>query len=837
MNFKYYMVAACMAASLCAGAKGTISGNVVNKETGEPMDFVTIQLIDSKTGKPLAIGTQTDEVGNFILPNVADGNYLIKISNIGSINQERPVTIKNNDVKIGTIHLADDTKLLKEVVVEGVRSQMKFELDRKVFAVDSDIASSGLSASEVLEAIPSVEVDQDGEVSLRGNSSVTVWINGKESGLSADNRAQILEQIPGETIEKIEVITNPSAKYSPEGTAGIINIILKKDGRAGYYGSGEIGANTRGGGNVNFNINYNSSKWDWYASVGFRMRHNKGGSSMRRTFEEARDENGTLISPEYYLNSDGESHTHGNNIFLRAGATYRLTPKDEFYLNGFGMMGHRWSNSTNLYTSNQPSMGWLQDNMFTRNKGDNRGAHAELGYKHIWGENHSIDIMGSFNYWGGPNKQWFHEQFLFEEDSEIDNYNLQKQTINVQSGEVKVDYVQMLLPWLKFETGFNGNYSYEKTPVYSFNSNVSFDALTVAKNLYNNFLYRNNISALYVTFGGKIKDFSFSAGIRGEAWQTHFKSLKWDEESSAPQNKNDIDWTNHNFFSLFPSAFVSYSLPHDNEVQLNYTRRIRRPWGGQLNSFIDISDPANIQFGNPELEPEYTNSFELNYIKSWTMHMVSLSAYLRTGDNKMERISYLDNDVMYSTFYNVGKETNSGVEIVIKDSFWRGKIDLTTTVNLYNNHLSAWETTFVSPFTYKTFDISGKEQNAFAWDARMMFSIRLPWSLSFQATGRYSSKQLTAQGSRQPGWSVDTGIRKTAGNWSFSISARDLFDSRKFNNIVYGDNYTQTTRRWRGGRRIQFTIKYSFGNMGGKKGRQNQESEPMDGSGYGEMDF
>ncbi|MDE6444625.1 MAG: TonB-dependent receptor plug domain-containing protein, partial [Muribaculaceae bacterium] len=168
---------------------------------------------------------------------------------------------------MGTLRLADDNKLLQEVVVEGIRSQMKFELDKKVFSVDANVTAAGQSASELLESIPSVEVDQDGEVSLRGNSSVTIWINGKESGLTADNRAQILEQIPAETIDKIEVITNPSAKYSPEGTAGIINIILKKDRRAGYYGSAEIGANTRGGGNASVNVNYNSSKVDAFAGV------------------------------------------------------------------------------------------------------------------------------------------------------------------------------------------------------------------------------------------------------------------------------------------------------------------------------------------------------------------------------------------------------------------------------------------------------------------------------------------------------------------------------------------------------------------------------------------
>ena len=179
-----------------------------------------------------------------------------------------------------------------------------------------------------------MEVDQDGEVSLRGSESVTVWINGKESGLSADNRAQILEQIPGETIERIEVITNPSAKYSPEGTSGIINIILKKDARRGYFGSAELSANSRGGGNAGVNIHYNTSRWDTYASLSFRMRHNSGGSMSRRRYADGN-----------FLDSDGESRNHGNNIFLRAGATFHATDKDDIYINGFGMLGHRWGHT------------------------------------------------------------------------------------------------------------------------------------------------------------------------------------------------------------------------------------------------------------------------------------------------------------------------------------------------------------------------------------------------------------------------------------------------------------------------------------------------------------
>lgn len=797
---------------LSALADGIITGRVVNKADSSPIDFATVVLLDSK-GKSTGIGIETDENGNFKLPKVSDGSYIVRASSVGSVDQERPVKVAGSDVSIGTLKLADDTKVLQEVVVEGVRSQMRFELDKKVFQVDSNIAAAGQSASELLESIPSVEVDQDGEVSLRGNSSVTIWINGKESGLTADNRAQILEQIPGETIESIEVITNPSAKYSPEGTSGIINIILKKDRRGGYFGSAEIGANSRGGGNVGFNINYNSPKWEAYASVGFRMRHNKGGSLTERDYDD-----GT------YLDSKGVRRNHGNNLFVRAGGAYHLTGKDQFYVNAFGMFGRRWGHSDTYYQSNIPGQ-WSTNSNYSRTHSNNKGAHIEWGYKREWSRDHTLDMMVAFNHWGGPDNSYYHENQAFDDPllSPYDRYRTQDRIMAMNSWEAKVDYSKKFADWLRLEAGYQGQYSHENTPVTTFEG-PSEAALVLAEDLYNRFIYNNNVSALYFTLGGKVKNFSFSAGLRGEAWQISTKSLEFGQVAG------DRDWYKRNKFALFPSAFLSYSLPHDNEVQINYTRRIRRPWGGQLNSFRDISDPANISYGNPELEPEYSNSFELNYIKTWTQHMISVSAYLRQNSNVMERISYLDENVMYSTWDNVGRTLNSGVEIVGKNNLFR-ILDLTTTVNLYNNHISAWNLNFVNE-EGKVFPLSGKARNSFAWDARLMASVKLPWQMSFQATGRYSSSMLTAQGSRQGGWSVDAGIRKNLGDWSFSLNCRDIFDSRKFKNTVNGPGYTQYSERWRGGRTLQLTIKYAFGNMKAR-GDRNKTSEPMDGSGYG----
>lgn len=805
--------------SMIVSAKGTVSGRVINSESGQPMDYVTVQIIDSKTNKPLNLNVMTDANGNFALTDLPDGSYVVQIINVGSVDQDRPVRISGSDVDLGTIRLADDHKVLQEVVVEGVRSQMRFELDKKVFQVDANIASAGQSASELLESIPSVEVDQDGEVSLRGNSSVTVWINGKESGMTADNRAQILEQIPAETIDRIEVITNPSAKFSPEGTAGIINIILKKDRRGGYFGSAELSGNSRGGGNASFNINWNTSHWDTYASVGFRMRHNTGGSKTRRLFD-----NGD------FTNGDGHSRNHGNNLFFRLGATYHLSDKDDFYANGFGMFGHRWGKTTTIYSAQIPNQ-WIANTQLSHNNGDNRGAHGEFGYTHRWSDSQSLDMNVGYNHWGGPSWNSYSEDEVWEaipEDIHVMTYREQSMPINVNTWEAKVDYTNTFNQYLKLETGFNGNYSHENTPNSTWRGTSPAD-MKLAEDLYNRFIYTNNVSALYFTLGGKVGNFSYSGGLRSESWQVRTKSLEY------AQLRGDVPDYKINKFALFPSLYLSYALPHDNELQINYTRRIRRPWGGQLNSFRDISDPTSISFGNPQLQPEYSNSFELNYLKSWTYHLISVSAYLRQASDVMNRLSYMDQDVLYSTWANVSNRVNSGVEIVSKNQLINGKLDLTTTVNLYDSHISHWSYTFNGE-SGRDITLWNKSQNSFAWDARIMANVKLPWQLAFQATGRYSSEHKEAQGSHQGGWSVDLGLRKNVGNWSFSLNCRDLFDSRRFKNTTIGEIYTQWSERWRGGRTVRLTIKYSFGNMKSKD-RNRNEIEPMDGSGYGESEM
>lgn len=252
-----------------AYAQGSIKGKVLDKGTNAPIEFVNV-VIASKTDTTKTVtGAITDIDGRFKVSGLADGTYLITFSYMGykTVRRNAVISAQNKSVSFAAVYMSEDARMLKEVQVTGQKSAMKLEVDRKSFDVSQLVSNAGQAASDVLENIPSVEVDNDGNISLRGNESVEVWINGKASGLTSDNRAQILQQLPAESIERIEVIDNPSAKFSAEGSAGIINIVLKKDRKPGYYGSVELGGNTRGGASTSANINMNSAKLDAYLNV------------------------------------------------------------------------------------------------------------------------------------------------------------------------------------------------------------------------------------------------------------------------------------------------------------------------------------------------------------------------------------------------------------------------------------------------------------------------------------------------------------------------------------------------------------------------------------------
>ena len=308
-------------------AKGVIQGTLIDAKSKEPIEFASVALIPQGTTAPVN-GCNTEENGTFILTGVKAGTYTLQFSFVGYMTDSRKVTVANNGkVNIGKVALKQDKKLLKEIVVSEQRSQMSFEIDKRVFTVDQRIASTGGSVTDVLTDFPSVEVSNEGSVSLRGSESVTVWINGKASGLTADNQGDILQQMPAESIEKIEVITNPSAKHSPEGTAGIINIVLKRNRKAGHYGSVQAGANSLGGYNASGNINYSSGKLDTYASLNYRNNRRENGS---KTYTQ-------YFNRDSYQLQTGDGERNHNNLFARAGLTRHPTANDDIYTNLTGL--------------------------------------------------------------------------------------------------------------------------------------------------------------------------------------------------------------------------------------------------------------------------------------------------------------------------------------------------------------------------------------------------------------------------------------------------------------------------------------------------------------------
>lgn len=796
---------------------GKIKGIVMDGELGGPLEFVTVQ-VKAKGSDKIVQGSVTGSDGNYTIGGLKKGEYVVTFSYIGyeEVSKNISISSDNQILSLGELTLAEDANQLGEVEVVAKRPQMRFEIDRKVFDATQDIAAEGGSASDLLSNIPSVEVDNEGSVSLRGNSSVTIWINGKASGLTADNQADILDMMPAGDIKQVEVITNPSARYSPEGTAGIINIILKDDRKPGYYGSVKVGADTDGGYQASGNINYSSSKVDAYANLNYRNREFKGGGITSRL----------NTTDNSFLDQTNDSKRQHNNWFGRFGATWHITKSDDLAFNVTGMTGGG-DNSENIHYNSidsQKNTIYTSDRM-TNGDSDMKMYNLELNYVHKFSENSNIDLMVSNNQWRRDGMNIFRQSTVYTDPSQTANplYQTQENDIKDKTWEVQADYTNKISDMARIEAGYKGTFQRNASPVDTYTGTTAED-IRQDESLYNRFLYNQDVHALYMTYGGKWNKLSYQAGLRGEYWRVDTRSLDFDQEFNGKASET----FEKDYFKLFPSAFISYALPKNNELQVNYTRRLRRPWGGQLNSFRNISDASNISFGNPELTPEYSHSFELNYIKSWESgHTLSLSGYYRSTDDVIQRIRFLntEDNVMYTTSENVAKSQASGLEIVGKDKLFK-ILDLTTTVNLCYSKLDGFS---YLPQGAET-PVIGDTDESFAWNVRMIANLSLPWGVSLQGTGNYNSKQLMAQGHREPNYSVDLGLRKSflSDKLTLSINARDLLDSRKFRTVTAGDGFWQDSENWRGGRRVGFTLTYNFGNMNKKKDKSKSRSEEPD---------
>ena len=798
--------------NMTAQAIGSIYGTVIDGDNDEPLGFVTVALIPEGSNTPVA-GCSTDDDGSFELSNIKAGKYTLKFSYVGYHDENRSIEVTSSRTGIGTVKLKSDRKLLKEVVVTEQRSQMSFDIDKRVFTVDQNIATTGGTASDVLADIPSVEVDTEGTVSLRGSESVTVWINGKASGLTGDNQGDILQQLPAGSIERIEVITNPSAKYSPEGTAGIINIILKRDRKAGYYGNAQAGADTRGGFNVGANANYSSGAVDAYVGLNYRnMRFKNKGYTHTKYFDQ-----------QSYIDQTSTGSHNPNNIFARAGVTWHITKNDDFFVNATGMFGGgKHLNDINAQNGSLDADGNPMEptGLITRTTTQNgkpRMYNVEVGYTHRWSDTHFIDLSVSHNSWQQTREATYRQETIHTATNDtIREYQFQDNKNRSDKTEIKLDYQYKINDNHRIEAGYKGDFADDHSPVITY---IDEAHTTPDHNLYNIFDYKQQTHALYGTYSGRIGKFGYQLGLRGEYWDVSTRSIDWNDK----ENGIEKPYSYNNFFKLFPSAFISYEISDGHEIQANYTRRLRRPWGGQLNSFKNISDSKNISYGNPGLTPEYSNAYELNYIKNWSKHTLSLSAYYRTTDDVIERISYNEGNVIYTTSENVAQTQSAGLEIIGKNKLFK-ILDLTTSVNLFYYKLDAFR------YTINGHEITGEADENFSWNARMTASVILPWGITMQVTGRYNARRIVAQGYREPDYMLDIGLRKTFNqNWSLSLNARDLLDSRSRHSVTLNDSFYRDSKNSHGGRTFGFTLTYNFGNMKAKMPKRKPQEMPSSG--------
>lgn len=802
----------CMLFTVTASAaSGIIKGLVVDSKTNEGMVYVNVVIVNSTT-QDFVKGTVTDETGSFEINSLQYGKYVARITLIGytSVEKEFIISEAASSINLGTISIAEDAQLLGEVTVVGQRSQMQFQIDKRIFNAGQDIISTGGSVLDVLSNIPSVDVNMEEEISLRGNTGVTVWINGRASGLSAENRSQILSQMPAANIDRVEIITNPSAKYNPEGTAGIINIIMKENTNKGYFGSIQGKGDTNGAYGFDGNLNYNTDKLETSLSLSHRVnKSDLSGYSIRSN----NDEQGVEQS---FLNMDTEGTEEASSYLGTLGVTYHISPKIQLGFNSYGFLEIEKVPETYTYSSNMPE-NFLSSVRHVYEEDDMKIGNVELNYRQKFNDKSNLDVVVSRNYLDLKGLSLFNQTSIFPEEKQTSGYQFHDQYVTIKTWEIQADYVNEFGESNKLEAGYKGDLFARESTVETLSGSTSSTA-TPNNDLFNTYNFYQDVHALYTTFSKQINKFGFQVGLRGEYTTSEVHSFGFGENTSnTPIFRND-------YFNLYPSAYLSYQLDK-NELQLNYSRRVSRPDRMHLNPFPDISDSTNIVTGNPYLTPQYANALELNYIHNWDNHILTASLYYRNINDVIQQISYMENNIMKTTFENISNYTSTGAELIIKNKLIK-RIDLTTSLNLFYNNLEGFS--YLPQGADKP--ITGESMDGFSWTARMTANTLLPYDFLFQLTGNYNSRRVIAQGYTRPNGSFDIGLRKSFFDrkLNMTVTARNILHSRRAVNITSGTGFYQESMRSRSGFTLGVSLAYTFGNLKKSNGTTNTQFDYED---------
>jgi outer membrane receptor protein involved in Fe transport len=794
---------------------GKISAKVVDAQNSETIPFATAVVINRRT-KAVVKGAQTDANGNLLITGLPKGVFTFKVSYVGYQTMVRDsVSVADAPVDFGTIKMkVSKGTVLNEVKVTGQKSTMQMGIDKKIFSVDQSLVSEGGSASDLLQNVPSVQSDIDGNISLRGSAGVSVLIDGKPSLIAGGNIAQILQSIPASSIESVELITNPSAKYDAEGQSGIINIVLKKNKKLGLNGSVALTAGNRSNYNASTNLSFQNSKVNLYGNYSYRYGNRNGGGFSNIFYKQP-----VLNTIYANQNTDGESLDKGHNV--KAGMDYFITDKSVVSLSGgFNIR----DNDRNEFLSIDQLDQFQNPVNLSRRNNDNLGSGG------------SYDLNLDFSQKFKKPKEELTFNFSFSEGNNdnyqtynTDVYNIDGRPVNsfpsIQRNDgsgfnrnynIQTDYTLPVGKSGKIEAGYRSQIRFSENSTYADQlDNLSGDYF-VNLALTNEFNNKDQVHALYVNFQNQVKNFGYQFGLRAEDATLDTKLGTYDALGNLSYTPGKVAYKR-----LYPSVFLTQKFKGEQQVQLSYSRRVNRPRGWDTNPFLDVSDPLNYRRGNPNLRPEDVHAFELSYSKFWQKVTLTSSLYMRQTNDVIQRVR-TDPDadgITITTPQNLTRNYSSGLELISRVDVAKSW-NFTANVNLYQSKIIG----------VPAFGVV--ENSGFSWNANLTNNIVLPYNITLQLKGDYRAPEVMAQGKRNAMYAVDAGAKYDFKNKksSLSLNIRDVFNTRNWSMTTNTNSTTIDFKRRMQGTMANLTYSYRFGknDFSFKKKRPEQQESRSD---------
>ncbi|NDK56808.1 outer membrane beta-barrel family protein [Pontibacter fetidus] len=795
---------------------GKISGTLQDAVSKTPVGFANVVLLSARDSS-LVTGATSDIEGKFILERVPEGRFMLRASMVGYPAKFVPninITAASPTVSLGTIVISPTSTQLGEVQVTAERELVQYDLDKKVVNVSKDIAAQSGSVAEVMQNLPSVTVDIDGNVSMRGSQNVTILIDGKRSALSN----LTLDQIPANLIESIELITNPSSKYNPEGTSGIINLVMKKEKKPGFHGSASVTAGTYDNYNTSLNLNYRYFKWSLNGGYDYRQRTRPGTSNSFTTNYYLDTLDRTIDSTSYRLQHAKRNSTDVSHNF-RFGADYYLNPK--ITLSGSALYRFGQDEGRNTINYSFLDENRIQRSASIRNTTDQEDEKAmglTLGYRQTFdrkGQELTADVV--FNTNVDDEISRFRESDL----ASADLPEVQETLVDDGNYEfvANADYVHPISESSNLEAGFRSTFERLDEDSRFFNLDNTTGQLVYDRELSNHFVYDEQVHALYANYNNKYKTISYQLGLRAEQTYT----------TSDQRTQNLI--SDNNYFSLFPTLFITNDFDDNNKVQFSYSRRINRPRSRFLNPFVDRSDIYNIQYGNPKLKPEFVNSLELGYLRYFGNASLNSTAFYRHTTDEIERfrtpttitITQMDeegNEVEREvpaneiTFLNLASNTSYGVELGVNypvTNWWK-----------LNGSISGFRTELNT--TQNDTELSSSQ---ISWNSKLNSTMTVWKDMDIQLSAFYRAPTADIQGRMEQMFSTDLGVKKDVWkkNGTISLRVSDLFNTRQFNFLSFGPEFRTESENRRQSRIIYLGFTYRLNSEDNQRNRRQNQDE------------